>query len=121
MRAFLGLSVLALLASCHTPQSDQDLVWSVKAPPQAALQYMLRFTVETRTPGGDLVGNAPYYWKVDWVGEESELFDGRTTREHSIPVKGGLGKATVRVFTSDRQVELTRKTVEVVAPPLPAR
>ena len=124
MRAFLILSLMALLASCHSPQRDEGLLWSVKAPPQVALQWMLRFTVETHNPGGDLVGDLPFFWKVEWVGEESELFEGRTSREQVIPVDGRLGTATVHVFTRDvrdRQVEITRKTIEVVAPPLHAR
>jgi len=47
MRAFLTVSLMALLASCHSPPRDEGLLWSVKAPPQVALQWMLRFTVET--------------------------------------------------------------------------
>jgi hypothetical protein len=124
MRTLLGLSLLALLASCHPTQRDEDLLWSVKVPPQVAHQWTLRFTVETTNPGGELVGDVPYYWKVAWVGEESGPFEGRTSREQTIPVKGGLGTATVHVLTNDprdKQVEIVRKSFEVVAPPLPAR
>ena len=124
MKTLLGLSLLALLASCQPVAKPKDHVWTVKAPPKVELDSRLRFTVETRTAAGEAVGAVPFLWKVEWVGAEEPQYQGVSFREMAINVKGSPGTATVRVFAPDgdgRHVEVASATVEVLAPPPPVK
>ena len=124
MRALLGLSLIALLASCQPAVKARDHVWTVKAPPKVELDSRLRFTVESRTAGGEAIGAVPFLWTVEWVGAKEPQYPGASFREQAIDAKGDPGKAIVRVFTrdgDDPQVEVTRVSVEVIAPPPPVK
>ena len=107
MRTFLGLSLMALLASCTSAAKAKDHVWSVKAPPRVEAESKLHFTVETTTSSGTPERDIPYVWKVDWVGIDGSHHNGRSYVEQSIRVKGSPGRAKLRILAKDAADELT--------------
>ena len=120
MRALLGLSLIALLASCQSAAKAKDYVWTIKSPPRIEAESKLRFTVETTTAGGAQAREVPFIWKVDWVGIDGSHHQGYSYKEQSIRVKGAPGKATLRVFAEDsagERVEVANSTIDVVGPP----
>ena len=117
MRALLGLSLIALLASCQSAAKAKDHVWSVKAPPRVETESKLHFTVETTTSTGSPERDVPYVWKVDWVGIDGSHHKGISYEEQSIRVKGSPGRAKLRIFGkdgADELVEVASATIEVV-------
>ena len=124
MRPLLGLSLMALLASCQPAAKARDHVWTVKAPPKVELDSRLRFTVETRTAAGEAIGAVPFVWKVEWVDAEEPQYPGTSFREQAIGAKGSPGTATIRVFArdgDDPDLEVASASVEVLAPPPPVK
>ena len=125
MKTFLGLSMLALLAGCHSAVRSDDFRWSVKAPSQVSLgsKSKLRFVAEARTPDGGLVADVPYLWVVEWVGLHGTRHQGYSTHEEQITVKGSPGTAQLRILAldGDREVEVARASFEVVTEQLPAK
>jgi hypothetical protein len=120
MRTLLGLSMLALLASCQSAAKAKDYRWVVKAPPTIEAESKLRFTVETVTDGGEQAREVPYIWKVDWVGIEGSHHQGYSFKEQSIRVKGAPGKARLRIFAEDpagERIEVANTTITVVGHP----
>ena len=120
MRMLLGLSLLAMLASCQSAAKAKDYRWSVKAPPKIEAESKLRFTVETTTASGVQAQEVPFVWKIDWVGIEGSHHQGYSYKEQSIRVKGAPGKAKLRVFAKDpgdELVEVANMTIEVVGHP----
>jgi len=125
-RMLLGLAAVALTAGCKTAAPAANYQWSVKAPSQVTLgsKSKLKFVVETRTPDGQGVADIPYLWVVEWVGLHGMEHQGYSSREEDITVKGGPGKATVRVLAShgeDKMVEVARAEFEVTQETLPAK
>ncbi len=125
-RMLLGLAAVALTAGCKTAAPAANYQWTVKAPSQVALasKSRLKFVVETRTPDGQGVADVPYLWVVEWVGLHGMEHQGYSSREEDITVKGGPGKAILRILAShgeDRKVEVARAEVEVVQETLPAK
>jgi hypothetical protein len=120
MRPFLGLSLMALLASCQSAAKAKDYLWTIKSPPRVEAESKLRFTVETTTAAGTQAREVPFIWKVDWVGIDGSHHQGYSYKEQSIRVKGAPGKATLRVFAEDsagERVEVANSTIDVVGPP----
>ena len=120
MRALLGLSLMALLASCQSAAKAKDYVWSIKSPPKIEAESKLRFTVETTTSTGSPERDVPYVWKVDWVGIDGSHHKGISYEEQSIRVKGAPGKAMLRIFADDPAgalVEVASAAIEVVGHP----
>jgi len=120
MRALLGLSLMALLASCQSAAKAKDYTWTIKAPPSIEVESKLRFTVETKTASGEQPRDIPFIWKVDWVGIDGSHHQGYSYKEQSIRVKGAPGKAKLRVFANDpagEQVEVAGTVIEVVDHP----
>ena len=125
-RTLLGIAAVALMAGCKAAAPAANYQWSVKAPSQVALasKSKLRFTVETRTPDGQVVAEVPYRWVVEWVGLHGSEHQGYSGREQDITVKGGPGKASVRILGSqgeDKKVEVARAEFDVVQETLPAK
>ena len=120
MRMLLGLSLLAMLASCQSAAKAKDYVWSIKSPPKIEAESKLRFTVETATAGGAQAREVPFVWKIDWVGVEGSHHQGYSFKEQSIRVKGAPGKAMLRIFADDPAgalVEVASAAIEVVGHP----
>ena len=120
MRAFLGLSLMALLASCQSAAKAKDYVWTIKSPPRIEAESKLRFTVETATAGGAQAHEVPFIWKVDWVGIEGSHHQGYSYKEQAIRVKGAPGRAKLRIFAEDpagERVEVASATIDVVGHP----
>jgi hypothetical protein len=122
----VALGMLGLLAGCKTAAPAAGYQWSVKAPSQVTLGSgsKLRFVVETRTPEGNVVADVPYLWVVEWVGVHGAHHQGYSSREEDISVKGGPGKASLRILAShgdDKKVEVARCEIIVMAETLPAK
>ncbi len=125
-RTLLGLAAVALMAGCKTAAPAANYQWSVKAPSQVALgsKSRLKFVVETRTPNGQGVADVPYRWVVEWVGVHGVEHQGYSAREEDITVKGGPGKASVRILASqggDKKVEVARAEFDVIQETPPAK
>jgi hypothetical protein len=122
----LGLAILVLVSGCKSAAKGVDYRWSVKAPAQVPLGSgsKLRFTVETRTADGQVVGEVPYRWVVEWVGVHGSQHQGYSMREEEISAKGGPGTAQIRILAYDQSnkvVEVARASFEAVAETLPAK
>ena len=120
MRSLLGLSLMALLASCQSAAKAKDYRWTVKVPPKIEVESKLRFTVETTTPDGAAARDVPFVWKVMWVGVDGSHHQGYSSKEQSIRVKGAPGKAKLHIFADDpagELVEVASETIEVVGHP----
>lgn len=125
MKTFLATTVLALtlVAGCYVAATTEEYRWSVKAPSKAALESKLHFTVEAHAPDGALAIDAPYVWRVDWVGVKGARHQGHSSEEERITVKGEPGTAVLRILAIDHAhhlVEVARATIEVTASQLPA-
>lgn len=126
MKSVLALTTLALLAGCKTAAPAGEYQWSVKSPSQVTLGKgsRLKFTVETRAHDGQAVADVPFLWVVEWVGVHGVEHQGYSSREEDIAVKGGPGKATLRILAShgdDKRVEVARAEFTVVSETLPAK
>jgi hypothetical protein len=126
-KTLLGLAAVAVMAGCKTPAAPAaNYQWSVKAPSQVTLgsKSKLRFVVETRTPDGQVAAEVPYRWVVEWVGLHGSEHQGYSSREEEITVKGGPGKASLRILASqgeDRKVEVAHAQFDVIQETLPAK
>jgi hypothetical protein len=126
VKTLLGLAIVVVLAGCKSAAPAANYQWSVKAPSQVTLgsKSKLRFTVETRTPDGQVAAEVPYLWVVEWVGVHGSQHQGYSGREQDITVKGGPGKASVRILAAhgeDKHVEVARAEFDVIQETLPAK
>jgi hypothetical protein len=125
-RTLLGLAAVALMAGCKHAAPAAGYQWSIKAPAQVTLgsKSKLTFVVETRTPDGQMAVDVPYRWVVEWVGVHGVEHQGYSGKEQEISVKGGPGKASIRVLGSqgeDKKVEVAHASVEVLQETLPSK
>src|SRR5688572_17803508 len=115
MKIFLAVTALALalVAGCFVASEAGEYRWTVKAPSKVALDSKLHFTAEAVAPDGTPVADAPYVWRVDWVGVHGIRHQGRSFDEERIQVKGDPGRAVLRILAVDRynhMVEVARAT-----------
>jgi hypothetical protein len=125
MRIFLLIAALALslVAGCLVASTTEEYRWEAKAPARVSMDGRLHFTVEARTPEGTPVMDAPYVWRVEWVGVQGIRHQGRSSVPERILVKGEPGKAVLQILAFDRHhqlVEVARATFEVMPGQLPA-
>ena len=118
MKTFLATTALALtlVAGCYVAATAEEYRWTVKAPSKVALDSKLHFTAESRTADGASVPDAPFVWRVDWVGVKGVRHQGRSFFEERILVKGESGTAVLRIFAVDHVghlVEVAHATFDV--------
>jgi len=102
VKTLLALAlVLAPLAGCKVAATGGDYRWSVKAPAQVVEESRLQFAVEATAKDGTPVLGVPYVWLVDWVGVHGVKHQGHTGEAESIRVKGGSGRAILRVLAME--------------------
>jgi hypothetical protein len=125
-KTLLGIAIVALMASCKSAAPAANYQWSVQAPSQVTLgsKSRLKFLVETKTMDGQMAADVPYLWVVEWVGVHGVEHQGYSGREQDITVKGGPGKASVRILAAhgeDKHVEVARAEFDVIQETLPAK
>ena len=117
MKLILATPTLALLlAGCYAAAPAGEHHWTIKAPKSVALENKLVFTVEAHSPDGRPVHDAPYVWRVDWMGVQGTRHQGHSFVPEKITAKGSPGTATLRVLATDgygNLVEVASATVDV--------
>jgi len=116
----VGLGIMVtVLGGCRTWATvDDNFQWSIKVPEKVAHvnKQEVRFSVETRTPTGEVAEGVSFYWVIEWVGVRGSTHKGKSFSEESIRIKGRQGSAVIKIFAynhSESLVEVASAHFEV--------
>jgi len=105
IRASLALSVAAglmALVGCKNWAEVNLQTLSVNAPARVSRNGEFYFTLLAKDKEGHPVKVA-FQWSIEWVGLEGSTHKGKSGESEKIRVKGGAGKATLRILGYDAQ------------------
>ena len=102
MRIWLVVVALLGTSGCRGRALKDDYAWAARiAKRDVNRGEDLRFRVETRDRSGQPVEGVRYLWSVDWVGLNGARHRGTSFKDELLRVKGGEGRAFLRIYAYD--------------------
>lgn len=99
-RAVLLLLMVAPVAGCRPWASLAENKLSIAAPARVDRKGEFSFTVHATDRYGDPDAVA-FHWVVAWVGVNGSVYNGSSGVTEKIQVKGGTGKAMLKILGYD--------------------
>jgi hypothetical protein len=96
----LALLVAGTLTGCRSWASTSEQKLSINAPDRVSIKGTFYFTVSGVGNDGQPSSFA-YQWTIQWVGVEGSKHKGKSGVTEKISVKGGAGKALLKIYGYD--------------------
>jgi hypothetical protein len=102
------LPLLLLLAGCTPWAVKDEHRLKVVAPSTVAVGAVYTFSVEITDGTGQPTKNMNYGWLIDWPQARGISHTGVSFEPQQMAVKGGAGKALLRVYVHDEKGRMTQ-------------
>ena len=110
MRRLLLPVLLALpaLCGCYPWAVKGQHTLKLSAPERVAPGAIYTFQVDVIDASGQTVPHAHYGWMIDWPEVRGITHTGVSTEPQQMAVKGGAGKALLRLYVQDEKGRWTQ-------------
>ena len=95
------LILVAGLAGCTASAKTAEHKFKIDAPAKVKKDEIYVFKVTILNAAGETVDRVSYNWMIDWPEVKGMLHSGLSGRLQQMKVKGGGGKALLRVYADD--------------------
>lgn len=96
----MALLLAATLAGCRSWAWTSEHKISINAPARVGQKAEFYFTVSATDKDGQ-PAHIAYQWSIQWVGVEGSTHKGKSGVTERIRVKGGVGKALLKIYGYD--------------------
>jgi hypothetical protein len=89
------------LAGCYPWAIKEEHRLKLSAPASVPRDGFFTFSVEIAGPDGEPAKHLRYGWLIDWPEARGIMHTGVSSEPQTMGVKGGPGKATLRLYVND--------------------
>lgn len=107
----LALAGTAFLGGCLTWAQTSEHRLKIDAPAKVKVDEVYTFKVDVTTADGQPAKGITYAWMIDWPEVKGMLHNGLSSEPVQMRVKGGPGKALLRIYANDpsgRRVQIDK-------------
>jgi hypothetical protein len=97
----LAVAAAAGQAGCYSWAQIPQHKLRIDAPSRAKVDEVYTFKVDVTTAEGAVVEQIRYGWLIDWPEAKGMLHTGISSQPQQMKVKGGAGKALLRIYAND--------------------
>ena len=95
------LILVAGLAGCVPAAKTAEHKFKIDAPAKVKKEEIYVFKVNILNAAGETVDRVSYTWMIDWPEAKGMLHNGLSGQPQQMKVKGGGGKALLRLYADD--------------------
>jgi hypothetical protein len=118
-RLTLLLGAVACAGGCNSMARTPQHRLTIDAPATVKQDGLYAFRVHITTADGAPADRVSYMWMIDWPEVKGMLHSGLSSQRQEMMVKGGPGKALLRIYADDatgRRVQVDKFEFQVVKP-----
>jgi hypothetical protein len=104
----LALLTAVFLSGCSAFATKGTNTLKIRAPNRVAVGASYTFQVDVLDEAGQPVPHVHYGWLIDWPEIRGIYHTGASSEPQRMEVKGGAGKALLRVYMKDERGRVTQ-------------